>query len=212
MPNVHATTPFLSGCGDKNGEMTTTRRNEPPVGSCKGMLLVAAPSLTDPNFDRSVIYVLEHNTLGAVGLVLNRPLGIEPPTSIDAWRDHAAEPATLFHGGPVELDALIAVARLDGPLDDAWTPIHGDLGSVDLARHPDEVAERVHVVRVFRGYAGWAPRQLDDEVATGAWMIVTADAEDVFSREPTSLWRRVLKRQGGRTAWLANAPDDLTSN
>lgn len=192
--------------------MASTQGNEFPMGPCKGMLLVATPSLTDPNFDRSVIYMLEHNKLGAVGLVLNRPLGIDAPDSVAAWSDHYAEPATLFQGGPVELDALIAVARLDGPLDDAWTPIQDNLGSVDLSRRPEDVAERIHVVRVFRGYAGWAPQQLDDELADGAWMVFDAEADDVFSTAPEGLWRRVLKRQGGRVAWLANAPDDIALN
>lgn len=196
----------------QNGAMDPAQRIDRPGGSCKGMLLVATPALTDPNFDRTVVYLLEHNQLGAVGLVLNRPIGIDPPHSVDAWSDHYAEPATLYSGGPVELDALIAVARLEGPLDDAWTPIDGDLGSVDLARHPDDVAARIHMVRVFRGYAGWGPQQLDGELAADAWMVFPADPDDVFSTDPTGLWRRVLRRQGGRVSWLANAPDDLSLN
>lgn len=197
---------------DQNDAVDPTSRSDRPVGSCKGMLLVATPALTDANFDRTVVYVLEHNQLGAVGLVLNRPLAIDPPDSVAAWRVHYAEPSTLFQGGPVELDALIAVARLEGPLDDAWTPIDGDLGSVDLARRPDDVAERIHTVRVFRGYAGWGPQQLDGELAADAWMVFPARTDDVFSVAPDDLWRDVLRRQGGRVAWLANAPDDLSLN
>jgi putative transcriptional regulator len=112
----------------------------------------------------------------------------------------------------VELDALIALARLTGPAEEAWSPVVGDLGSVDLAHDPALVADRVERLRVFRGYSGWGPMQLDDELAEGAWMVLPAENEDVFVQEPDDLWRAVLRRQGGRIAWVANAPDDLSSN
>ena len=86
------------------------------------------------------------------------------------------------------------------------------LGSIDLMLDPDEVAARVLDLRVFRGYTGWGPEQLDDELAEGSWMVFGAELSDVFSTSPTNLWRAVLRRQGGRLAWVANAPDDLSAN
>jgi putative transcriptional regulator len=176
------------------------------------MLLLATPPLDDPNFDRSVIYMMEHNVEGAVGLVLNRPTVETEIDGLDLWMDLAVSPAVVFDGGPVQGDALIALAELTGPHEDAWSAILPDLGSVDLARDPSEVADHVGRVRVFRGYAGWAAGQLDSELSGGAWMVFSARREDVFNEAPEDLWRDVLRRQTGRVAWLANAPDDLSMN
>ena len=194
----------------QNGAVSS--HDAPIPGSCKGRLLVATPPLADPNFDRTVVYVLEHSDDGAVGVVLNRPRNEITPESLDRWQDWMSPPAVLFEGGPVELDALIALARLEGPADDAWSPVVGDLGSVDLGLDPALVAHSVVRLRVFRGYSGWGPQQLDEELAEGAWMVLPAESEDVFSAQPEGLWRVVLRRQGGRLAWVANAPDDLSAN
>ena len=183
-----------------------------PYGSCKGMLLVATPPLADPNFDRTVVYMLEHTDSGAVGVVLNRPLGEEPPDELHAWTDYLVEPSSLFQGGPVELDALIALARLRGPIEGAWSQVADGLGSIDLLLDPSQVADGVLALRVFRGYSGWGPSQLDSELVEGAWMVFSAQLGDVFTAEPEDLWRAVVRRQGGKVAWLANAPDDLSAN
>ena len=162
---------------------------------------MATPPLADPNFDRTVVYVLEHSDDGAVGVVLNRPMYEPIPDQLDPWARLLSEPATLYQGGPVDGSALIAIAQLtDG------------LGSIDLMLDPDEVASNVTAMRVFQGYSGWGAQQLDDELAAGAWMVLTAEPADVFGPNPEQLWRDVLRRQGGRVAWLANAPDDLSAN
>ena len=180
--------------------------------STKGRLLVATPPLGDPNFDRSVIYVLEHNDEGAVGVVLNRPGRETSIDGLDEWMERLSPPHVVFSGGPVEVDALIALAAADGPDDDAWSNLHAGIGTVDLSIDPDDVGATVRQVRIFRGYAGWGPSQLDGELAAGAWMVLDAVPEDLFTAEPADLWRDVLRRQGGRTAWVANAPDDLSNN
>jgi len=176
------------------------------------MLLVATPPLTDPNFDRTVVYMLEHTHDGAVGVVLNRPLDESPPAELYAWEGLISEPGTLFSGGPVDDDALIALARLREPVDGAWSRVADGLGSIDLMLDPADVAEGVLDLRVFRGYSGWGPLQLDSELAQAAWMVLPAALTDVFEPDPSDLWRTVLRRQGGRLAWVANAPDDLSAN
>jgi len=173
---------------------------------------VATPPLDDPNFDRTVVYMLEHTRDGAVGVVLNRPTDLVLPEPLSRWSEHLSPPSVLFQGGPVELDALIALGRLDGPADEAWSPVVGDLGSVDLAHDPVVVAEHVRQLRVFRGYSGWGPYQLDGELAEGSWMVLPAEHADVFTTQPDDLWRAVLRRQGGRLAWAARAPDNLSAN
>lgn len=184
----------------------------PDFASCKRKLLVATPPLTDPNFDRTVVYMLEHTADGAVGVVLNRPTDEEAPGELYAWTDRMSPPATLFNGGPVDDSALIALARLTGAVEGSWSQVADGLGSIDLTLDPHEVAQDVHQLRVFRGYSGWGEQQLDEELAEGAWMVLDAELADVFSPQPADLWRTVLRRQGGRLSWVANAPDDLSAN
>jgi putative transcriptional regulator len=187
----------------------------PGAPPTKGRLLVATPPLDDPNFDRTVVYMLEHHAEGAVGVVLNRPTG-EPLTEpLDRWDDLQASPGSVFSGGPVEPEALIALARSNEPLTeitDELAPISGDVASADLTTDPAFVAAQIKAVRVFRGYAGWGPGQLEGEIDAGAWLVLDAETDDVFAHEPDDLWRTVLRRQGGRLAWLADAPDDLSAN
>jgi putative transcriptional regulator len=188
----------------------------------KGRLLLATPPLEDPNFDRTVIYVLEHHDEGALGLVLNRPSLEELGDALRPWSEMQTDPSLVFVGGPVEPDALIAIARVREPLvepldeDDAnerhLAPLTGDLASADLAADPLDVAGSISALRVFRGYAGWGPGQLDGEIEAGAWLVLDPEPSDLFTNDPDDLWRDVLRRQPGRLSWLAGAPDDLSAN
>jgi putative transcriptional regulator len=180
----------------------------------KGRLLVATPPLEDPNFDRTVVYVLEHHDEGALGVVLNRPTEESLDEPLDRWADLQASPGAVFDGGPVERDALIALAhaRATDVQTDELSSVAGEVASADLAADPALVAGDVHTVRVFRGYAGWGPGQLDDEIEAGAWLVLDPVTADVFTSHPETLWRDVLRRQDGRLAWLADAPDDLAWN
>jgi len=181
----------------------------------KGRLLVATPPLDDPNFDRTVVYVLEHHDEGALGVVINRPTDEELEEPLDRWDDLQGEPASVFLGGPVEPDALIALALANDPVTqttDELSPVSGRVASADLTTDPAFVAGRVSAVRIFRGYAGWGPGQLEGEIEAGAWLVLDAEPDDVFDSAPDGLWRSVLRRQGGRLAWLASAPDDLSAN
>lgn len=179
----------------------------------KGRLLVATPPLEDPNFDRTVVYVLEHHDEGALGVIINRPIDEELHEPLDRWSDLAS--GVVFLGGPVEPDALIALALTKQVLSEATdelAPVSGTIASADLTADPAFVAARVNAVRVFRGYSGWGPGQLESEIEAGAWLVLDAEPTDVFDPAPDELWRVVLRRQGGRLAWLADAPDDLSMN
>jgi putative transcriptional regulator len=190
-------------------------RNDHPVSDVplRGRLLVAAPPLVDPNFDRTVVLMLEHGDEGALGLVLNRPSETPLIDAVPEWSPLAATPAVVFAGGPVSPDSVIALARSEVDDDrDGWVPITAGIGTIDLARAPEEVPVVIEGVRVFVGYAGWAPGQLEDELERGAWFVVDFDLDDAFSREPDHLWRHVLRRQTGRLAMFANAPGDPSSN
>lgn len=181
--------------------------------SARGRLLVATPELEDPNFFRTVVLVLEHNREGALGVVLNRPSPGTLAEPLPMWSDLAPEPAVVFVGGPVQPESAIGLARrVDTGETDGFAPLFGDLGTVDLERAPVDVRPPVDRVRVFAGYAGWGPEQLDGEVDAAGWFVVDAHPDDPWSRDPPSLWRKVLRRQRGRLRMFAEFPVDPSAN
>jgi len=180
----------------------------------RGRLLVASPDLDEPTFARTVVLMLEHNSDGALGVVLNRPTDATVRDPLPAWGDLAAAPAVVFVGGPVQPEAAIGLGRRTGLADepDGFAPLFGDLGTVDLERAPDEVKPAVDRVRVFAGYAGWGPRQLDGELAANGWFVVDAVPDDPWVSAPGTLWRDVLRRQRGPFRVFAEFPSDPTQN
>ncbi|HEX6238482.1 MAG TPA: YqgE/AlgH family protein [Acidimicrobiales bacterium] len=178
-----------------------------------GKLLVAEPMLGDPNFDRSVVLVLEHTAEGALGVVLNRPTELEVSAVLSGWSGVAAEPAVVYVGGPVEQQGVLALARRKpGAEVPGWSPVLGDVGTLDLHRDPTQVADGLAGVRFFAGYSGWDGRQLEAELAAGAWVVAEAAPGDVFLGEPRGMWRSVLARQGGEVSMLAHFPAHPSMN
>lgn len=178
-----------------------------------GSLLLAAPMLDDPNFHRSVIYLLEHSAAGSLGLVINRPTEQVVTDGLQPWRVLSSAPEVIFEGGPVEPNALIAMANVDPPNPvDLHAPGQGQLTSIDLSQPANALLSEVRQLRIFRGYSGWSSGQLDAELAQGSWLIARSDPFDVFSPHPQGLWRNVLRRSGGPKSLLADAPDDLAWN
>ena len=181
--------------------------------SLKGRLLVATPALDEPVFDRTVILMLEHGSEGALGLVLNRPSEVELAGPTPDWEPFAVHPRVVFFGGPVAQGSAICLARAGVDREtEVWTPLFGRLGALNIGRSPDEVDLPVEEVRVFSGHAGWAPGQLEGEIAEGAWFVVDAHPDDALSPRPLELWRAVLRRQDGRMALYASFPADPALN
>ena len=180
-----------------------------------GRLLVAAPQLADPNFSRTVVLVIEHDEPGAVGVVLNHPLRVEVGEILAPWSDlaEAAPPGVIFSGGPVSPDAVIALGRpADAEPTGAWRPVVSGAGVIDLSVAPEDQPLALAGVRLFSGYSGWGPGQLEQELEEGGWLVVEAIAVDVFAAEPEELWHDVLQRQGGRLAMLAAYPPSPSVN
>lgn len=173
-----------------------------------GRLIVATPALTDGNFAHAVVLVLEHSAEGAVGLVVNRPTEATLTEALPGWVALAADPGVLFVGGPVQREAIIALARTYGPTEGVQQIVSG-VGVVDVSADPTLVGAAIAGVRVFAGYAGWSGGQLESEIAVGSWFVVDARPEDVFTDEPEALWRHVLRRQGGV---FTTIPTDPTAN
>jgi len=178
----------------------------------RGRLLVAAPPLIDPNFDRTIVLMLEHGDEGALGVVLNRPSESSVYDVFPEWHELSSPPAVVFAGGPVATDAVIALARRRHVAVEGFQQIVDDIGTVDLADDPLELGAALQSLRVFAGYAGWSPGQLEGELEQGGWFVVDLEPTDPFVDNPERLWRDVLRRQRGRLALFSNYPEDATVN
>ena len=176
-------------------------------GSTVGQLLIAEPMLGDPNFDRTVVFMIQHDDEGALGVVLNRPTELEVDAVLGEWTDLAADPRVIYAGGPVEPNGVLALGRRSPGADvPGWRRVLGDVGTVDLRREPEEMTRGLDGLRFFAGYSGWDGGQLEAELAEGAWLVVPAVADDVFAPAPDAMWRSVLRRQGGKVSMLADFP------
>jgi putative transcriptional regulator len=173
------------------------------------------PALSDPNFAGAVVYVLDHNDSGTLGVVLGRPSQVEIRDVLPGWCDLAVEPAVFHVGGPCETDTALCLAACPGEGQEpaGLRRVAGDVYLVDLDADPDALDHGVSGLRVFAGYAGWSPGQLAGEIAEGAWACVPGSPADVLSDlSGPQLWRAVLARQTGRLAVLSTAPADPSAN
>lgn len=177
-----------------------------------GVLLVAEPFMADPNFARTVVFLVEHSPQGTLGIVLNRPAPVRVREVTDFFGE-ISHP--LYLGGPVERKVLHVLHSLP-PLEPQsqkilpkvyWTAdmraIRGILAARDI---PD-----THL-RFYAGYAGWAPGQLDRELAFHSWILAPARPEYIFTSDPSDLWARVLRDMGGKYALIATFPPDPRLN
>jgi putative transcriptional regulator len=180
------------------------------VQSLKGHLLIAGPSLVDPNFRRTVVLVGEHSEEGALGVILNRTAEV---AIVDAVPELAAfvEGLDQVHvGGPVQPSAIVVLADFVEP-DRAGSIVLDSVGFLPAEVDPDELGE-LRRARVFVGYAGWGPGQLESELEEESWIVEPALADDVFTAEPDDLWSAVLRRKGGPFGVLAQMPLDPSLN
>lgn len=175
-----------------------------------GALLVAAPSLLDPNFARSVVLLCEVNEEGALGLMLNRPSQSPVADFLPQWQPEV--PSVVFVGGPVQPEIAVGLGRHRGSEPIGFSEVIDDIGLFDLATPAELVDGALSQLRVFSGYAGWGAGQLEAELMTGDWIIVESVEGDAFTGEPDSLWAAVLRRQGGDLARWADYPQDPSLN
>jgi putative transcriptional regulator len=194
--------------------------SEPDVEQLTGRLLVATPSLADPNFARTVVLVLDHDHSGTLGVVLNRPTDVPVGEVLPDWTSDVSPPGTLFGGGPVATDSALAVGVVAGPTGDeesvegliGWRSMFGRVGLVDLDTPVEVVSGALQGLRIFAGYAGWSSGQLEGEIEQGAWLIVDGHDADLTTTAPARLWSDVLRRQDGDVRFLATYPADPVHN
>ena len=164
-----------------------------PSSVAKGVLLVASPSLEDPNFRQAVVLVVEHGSEGTVGLILNRPTKLLLSEALPDITVLKGTSYWLFAGGPVEASRFLILFRAKEPPADARSVF----GGVYLGRTP-KVIERIitqakptETFRAFAGFAAWAPRQLEAEMYVGAWAILPADSVEFLTRTRLNSGRAV---------------------
>jgi putative transcriptional regulator len=178
--------------------------------SLRGSLLIAGGQLLDPNFRRTVVLIAEHGEEGALGVVLNRPAGLPVSEVAPPLAGFVGDEAGIFFGGPVQKEAVLILAEyLDASLCDR--PILGSVAFADPELDPLRLAG-IRRARVFSGYAGWGPGQLEAELEEGAWIVDPARPDDVFTPAPERLWSAVLRRKGGDYRVLSLMPFDVATN
>lgn len=181
-----------------------------------GRLLVSTPVIESGPFLRSVVFVLDHDVDGTLGVIVNRPLPSDVEDVLPGWVGLVNAPGCLFDGGPVGVDSALAlglVADTSGEVapPTGWRHMTGRVGLVDL-EGPVPADRDLVGLRVFAGYAGWGPGQLADELDEGAWLVAGALDSDLISPRPEQLWREVLRRQAGDVRFWATFPDDPSAN
>jgi len=181
-----------------------------------GTALLASTDLIEPTFARSVVYVIEHNDAGSLGVVINRMSQTAVHNLLPQWTDLAATPRALYVGGPVKQDAALCLGVVKPGADitpfEALRPIDGRVVLVDLDGDPDELAEVLEGVRIFAGYAGWGIGQLGGELQDGSWMVASALPRDILAPPTIDVWSDILRRQPWPMPLLATHPIDLALN
>ena len=178
----------------------------------QGRLLIAEPFLGDPNFERSVVLVCEHNESGTFGFVLNQTTHL---LLKDVIEDEIYAQIPLHIGGPVEQNTLHFVHRMGAVIEDSvqigeglyWG---GDFEQLRSLLNMGTVTEQD--VRFFIGYSGWGSGQLDGELTQNAWIVTETDADFIFDTPANQFWRGILRRMDGKYKALSNYPTDPRLN
>ena len=183
--------------------------------SLRGKLLLASPTLVDPNFRRTVVLITEHTEEGAMGLVLNRAATSSVREAVPDLTWLAAPEEPVYVGGPVAPTGVIVLAEFSEPAV-AAAIVEDDLGFVGAEAGDDGGADRlaaaIRRARVFAGHSGWGPGQLESELGEEAWIVEAPRREEVFTADPEELWATVLRRMGREYALLSTMPEDPSLN
>jgi putative transcriptional regulator len=177
-----------------------------------GTLLIAEPFLGDPNFERSVILLCNHNDEGSFGFILNQ---ISKINLQEIQEDELYVDMPLYIGGPVEQNTLHFIhcipEQIEGSIpivsDLSWS---GNFEQIKSLLNLGKINEQD--IRFFAGYSGWSAGQLQDEYDENAWIVTEADADFVFKTPAKNFWREILKKMGGKHKAIAHYPTDPRLN
>jgi putative transcriptional regulator len=177
----------------------------------QGQLLVASPGMSDPTFARTVVAIANHDEDGALGIILSRPSETEVAEAVPELEGVVDPDDVVFVGGPVQPASIIVLAEFTDPAEAAFLVV-GAVGLVSERTGLDHLDAATVRRRVYAGYAGWGPGQLESELEREDWIVEPALTEDLFDDTPDELWGRVLSRKGGQFRLLARMPVDPTVN
>jgi putative transcriptional regulator len=178
----------------------------------KGQLLLDSGQLRGSFFQRTVVLICEHDAEGAFGLVLNRATGSNVGGMIVADLPDVLKTKPLYLGGPVQPSAL-SFLHTDSFVQDANVMANLKLGhSIDSLIELGESFSPTRKIRLFAGYAGWSPGQLEDEMKREAWLTHPASVDLVFGADPSQLWQSILQTKGWKYKLLSQMPEDLSLN
>ncbi|MGU3291218.1 YqgE/AlgH family protein [Williamsia sp. M5A3_1d] len=181
-----------------------------------GSLLIAATTLTEPTFRRAVIYIVEHNDAGSLGVVVNRMSQTAVHNLLPRWTDMTAAPPAVFIGGPVKQDSALCLGVVRRGVDvdtvAGVRPVDGRVVLVDLDADPEYLAGALEGIRVFAGYSGWGIGQLDDELRHDSWLVASALPGDLLAPANADVFADVLRRQPWPLPLLATHPIDVGRN
>jgi len=178
----------------------------------KGRLLISEPFLPDPNFERTVVLLCDHNDEGSFGFVLNKPAIVKVNEVMDELKNFKHP---IYIGGPVQQDTLHFIHRnreIEGGTevlkDIYWG---GNFEHVLFLSDTQQLS--LHHIKFFLGYSGWGPGQLEEELAENSWIVCDFVTEELmFETEPTGMWKKALGNMGGRFSVYANYPVDPNLN
>ena len=180
--------------------------------SLQGQLLLDNGKLRGSFFHRTVVLICQHDAEGAFGLVLNRSTNNKVGEALVANISDVLKDETLFLGGPVQPQAL-SYLHSDAYLPDANIMANLSVGhSLESLMEIGESYSTTQRIKVFAGYAGWSPGQLDDEMKRDTWLVHPASSELVFSPSPEKLWQSILENKGWKYRLIAESPEDLSWN
>ena len=188
----------------------TTRKS---LGDLNGKLLLASPYMTDSYFAGTVIYICAHSqSAGTIGFILNKPVEESTSQLIEGWLERASGPRMVFTGGPVDGGDAIGVAKRTehSALNPAFIRLTADLDAVDLDDLLVGDLSTGTPFRIFAGFSGWSPGQLETEIHAEGWMIAPGIIDDIFDDDPSQLFDRIMRRQlGGLTEYYPAATLDM---
>ncbi|MBT5926779.1 MAG: YqgE/AlgH family protein [Verrucomicrobia bacterium] len=180
--------------------------------SLKGQLLLDGGKLSGSFFHRAVVFICQHDAEGAFGLLMNRPMEHTIQELSSEIIPESLENTPVHVGGPVQPGALSFLIT-DSYLDGEQIIPEVSLGhSFEQLIELNESFSPHRDIRLFSGYSGWSPGQLDDEIKKGSWMIQPATRKLIFDHDANDLWRHIMYQQGWEERMLADSPDDLSTN
>ncbi len=194
------------------GQSVRSQQAEPPSPRAKpeaGVFLIASRTLTDPNFRKSVVLLIEHTPSGTAGLIINKATQVPVSLALPQIPELAKKKETVHIGGPVALDSITLLVKTRHRMSEA-KPIVNDIyltASESMLRELVKSDWPHTALRYYAGHAGWGPGQLEFELQQGSWHLLHVDTDLIFERKAEEIWPELIRHAEG--VWTCRCPLDL---